>query len=40
MRELGVTGVPVLVDDKQALTMGFGVDRTAEVIAIDNKESS
>ena len=39
MRELRVSPVRVLVDDKQALTLGFGVDRTAEVIAIDNRES-
>ncbi len=39
MRELKVSPVRVLVDDKQALTLGFGVDRTAEVIAIDNRES-
>ncbi len=39
MRDLRVSKVSVLVDDKQALTVGFGVDRTAEVIVIDNKES-
>lgn len=36
--ELGFANVPVLMDSHQALALALGVDRTAEVVAVDTKE--
>jgi peroxiredoxin len=38
--ELGLAEVPVLMDSNQALALSLGVERTAEVVAVDTKEWS
>ncbi len=36
--ELGIGEMPMLLDTRQALTLAFGVQRTAEVLALDTKD--
>lgn len=39
-QELGVSDLPVLMDHNQALALALGVDRTAEVVALDTADWS
>jgi peroxiredoxin/mono/diheme cytochrome c family protein len=39
-RDIGLSSVPCLIDSKQSLALALGVQRTAEVVAIDTRDWS